>query len=58
MNPSTLPEQTSETSDDWSDLSAEEQVELRRVFAEADEEYRRGEGLPREEVLPRLRRAG
>lgn len=58
MNPSTLPEQTSETSDDWSDLSEDERVELRRVFAEADEEYRRGEGLPREEVLPRLRRAG
>lgn len=51
-------EQAAERSDDWSDLSEEERVELRRAFAEADEEYRRGEGIPREEVLPRLRRAG
>jgi hypothetical protein len=52
------PEQAAKPSDDWSDLSEEERVELRRAFAEADEEYRRGEGIPREEVLPRLRRAG
>lgn len=58
MNPSAPPEHAAETSDDWSDLSEEERGELRRAFAEADEEYRRGECLPREEVLPRLRRAG
>jgi len=58
VNASNPPEQAAEPIDDWSDLSEEERAELRRDFAEADEEYRRGECLPRDEVLPRLRRAG
>ena len=52
------PEQAAKSSDDWPDLSEEERVELRRAFAEANEEYPRGEGIPSAEVLPRLHRAG
>ncbi len=42
----------------WPQMSAEEEAELRRDFTDAEEEYKRGECIPRDEVLPRLRRAG
>jgi hypothetical protein len=42
----------------WPDLSPAEEEELRLAFAEAREEDRRGECIPRDEVLPRLRRTG
>ena len=47
-----------EPSDDWSDLSEDEIAELRRAFAEADENRRNGVGIPIDDVLPRYRRAG
>jgi hypothetical protein len=40
------------------ELSAEEEAELRRDFAEGDEEYRRGECIPMEHVLKGARGAG
>lgn len=44
--------------DAWPEMSPEEEAELRRDFAEGDEEYRRGECIPADEVVPRLRQAG
>jgi hypothetical protein len=47
------------TPNGWSDLSEQERGEIREAFARAEEEYRRGECIPADEVIPRrLRRAG
>jgi hypothetical protein len=47
--------------EDWSDLTPEEREELDAAFAQADENQRKGVGVPLDDVLPRppaLRRTG
>ena len=44
--------------DGWSDLTEDERAELRAAFDQARENHRNGVGVPRDQVLPRYRRAG
>jgi hypothetical protein len=58
MSASNPPSAPVSAEDAWPEMSQEEEAELRRDFAEGDEEYRRGECIPADEVVPRLRHAG
>jgi hypothetical protein len=58
LSMSTQPGETREIPDDWSDLTEEEQEELRRDADAAVLELQRGESVPMDDVLPRYRQAG